>query len=544
MFDPPEQVPHAQIPYEVNDSPAHRALALRAARESIVLLKNEGDFLPLSKEIGSIAVVGPNADDVLVLLGNYRGTPSQVVTPLEGIRKKISPTTKLYAARGCELAAGVDLLTVVPSDCLRPTDADGYQTGLTAAYYDNLEFKGEPAFNRVDPLVDFVWKDTTPLTARMGDSFSVCWTGFLVPPQSGSYKLGVRGRTSYRMTLDGELIAEHTDLHEAISRAKEVELEAGRFYRVRLEYVNRDLDPQVQLLWSVPGTDVLTPALEAAEKAEVVVLVMGLSSAIEDEVIPVMIDGFAGGDRIDIVLPRPQEELLKRIHELGKPMVLVLLNGSALAVNWADDNIPAIVEAWYPGQAGGDAIADVLFGDYNPGGRLPVTFYKSVDDLPPFEDYGMEGRTYRYFQGKPLYPFGYGLSYTTFAYSNLQLSAKSITVDETVTISADVQNVGERAGDEVVQLYVSDVDASVSVPIRQLQGFERIHLAPGETKTVTFTLTPRQLALVDDEGRRVIEPGTFQITVGGRQPTPRDLIDEGTDVLITTFGVTGEATVV
>jgi beta-glucosidase len=346
------------------------------------------------------------------------------------------------------------------------------------------------------------------------------------------------------LTLDGELIAEHQDLHEAITRVKEVQLEAGRFYSIQLDYVNLGLDPQVQLLWSVLGTDDMAKAVEVAEKAEVVVMIMGLSSAVEDEAVSTAVDGIVeGGDRTDIVLPQPQEELLRQIHALGKLIVLVLLNGSALAVNWANDNIPAIVEAWYPGQAGGDAVADVLFGDHNPGGRLPVTFYKSVGDLPPFEDYRMEGRTYRYFQGKPLYPFGYGLSYTAFAYSNLQLNAKSITADETLTISADVQNVGERAGDEVVQLYVSDVDASVPVPIRQLQGFERIHLAPGETKTVTFTLTPRQLALVDDEGRRAIEPGVFQVAVGGRQPSPKDSIDKGTDVLITMFEVIGEATV-
>jgi len=544
MFDPPERVPYAQIPYQANDSVAHRALALRAARESIVLLKNEDDFLPLSKEIGSIAVIGPNADDVLALLANYRGTPSKVVTPLEGIRNKISATTKLYTARGCELAAGVVSLTVVPSACLRPTDADGYQTGLAAAYFDNQEFKGEPALSRVDPLIDFVWKDVTPLTGRIGDSFSVCWTGSLIPPVTGRYRLGVRGMNRYRLMLDDELIAEHHDLHEAITTVKEVELEAGRFYHLRLEYVNHGLDPQVRLLWSVPGTDLVTPAVEAARNAEVVVMVMGLSAMIEDEAISVTVDTVVGGDRTDIVLPQPQEGLLRQIHALGKPIVLVLLNGSALAVNWANDNIPAIVEAWYPGQAGGNAIADVLFGDYNPAGRLPVTFYRSVDDLPPIEDYRMEGRTYRYFRGEPLFPFGHGLSYTTFEYSNLQLSAKRITPDDTVVISVDVQNVGRRAGDEVVQLYVSDLDASVPVPIRQLQGFERVHLAPGETKTVTFALTPRQLSLVNDEGRRVIEPGTFQVAVGGRQPSPEDLVGKRTDVLVAMLEVAGEATAV
>ncbi len=238
---------------------------------------------------------------------------------------------------------------------------------------------------------------------------------------------------------------------------------------------------------------------------------------------------------MDIGLPAPQEELLRRLHALGKPIVLVLLNGGALAVNWAAENIPAIVEAWYPGQAGGEAIADVLFGDYNPAGRLPVTFYKSVADLPPFEDYRMEGRTYRYFRGEPLFPFGYGLSYTTFAYRNLRLSAQTIAPDETLTVSVEVQNTGDRAGDEVVQLYVSDLEASVPVPLRQLAGFTRIHLNPGESKTVSFSLMPRQLSLIDSEGRRVVEPGEFQIAVGGCQPGT--IPAAGERVLTATFEV-------
>ena len=542
MFDPLEQVDYAQIPYEVNDCPEHRALALRAARESIVLLKNEDNLLPLSKDLQSIAVIGPNADDLQVLLGNYNGTPSRATTPLEGIRKKVSPATKLYYARGCETAEGVPPLSVVPSTYLRPVDADANQTGLTAAYYDNIEFEGEPALSRVDPAVDFVWKGTTPLTGRMGDAFAVRWTGSLVPPVTGTYKLGVSGLSGYALYLDGKLIVDYWGIHHPITRTKEVELEAGRFYSLRLDYVNRGSDPQVQLLWSVPGADYLTEAVEAAQKAEVVIMMMGLSPALEGEEMPVQVEGFVGGDRTDIQLPRPQEELLRRIHALGKPMVLVLLNGSALAVNWAAENIPAIVEAWYPGQAGGDAIADVLFGDYNPGGRLPITFYKSVEDLPPFEDYRMEGHTYRYFRGEPLFPFGFGLGYTPFVYSDLQLSAKMITPSEPLTLSVEVQNVGQHASDEVAQLYVSDVTASVPVPIRQLQGFERIHLEPGETKRVTFTLTPRQLSLIDDEGRRVIEPGEFQVAVGGRQPRPEDLMGEGTAVLIGTFEVVGEVT--
>jgi beta-glucosidase len=241
---------------------------------------------------------------------------------------------------------------------------------------------------------------------------------------------------------------------------------------------------------------------------------MGLSPILEGEEMPVDVEGFAGGDRTDIRLPRPQEELLKRIHALGKPIVLVLLNGSPLAVEWAADYVPAILEAWYPGQAGGEALADVLFGDYNPAGRLPVTFYRSVEDLPPFEDYDMEGRTYRYFRGEPLFPFGYGLSYTTFEFDNLHVDRSEVEVGGKVVISVDVTNNGDRAGDEVIQLYVRQRDATVPRPIKELKGFKRITLQPGERRTVLFTLHTDQLGLVDEEMGFVVQPGTVEVMIG------------------------------
>jgi len=514
MFDPPEQVSYTQIPYKIVDSPKHRELALRAAQESIVLLKNEDNVLPLRKDLEAIAVIGPNADNLQVLLGNYSGTPAKAVTPLEGIRRKISPSTELYYAQGCELADGVPQLEVIPSTHLRPTDADANETGLTAAYYNAPNFEGEPALSQVDPAIDFIWKDTIPVTGPWGDSFAARWNGFLVPPESGVYKLGVNGFSEYRFYLDGELIAEYKGIHYPILNTKEVELEAGRFYSLRLDYVSQGLDPQVQLLWSPPGVDHEAWALEAAEKADVVVAVMGLSPALEGEEMPVNVEGFAGGDRTDIKLPRPQEELLKQLHALGKPTVLVLLNGSALAVNWAVEHVPAIVEAWYPGQAGGDALADILFGDYNPAGRLPVTFYKSVEDLPPFEDYQMEGRTYRYFRGEPLFPFGYGLSYTTFQLDNLQMDQSKVKAGGQVAIHADVTNTGDRAGDEVVQLYTRHRDAAAPHPIKELKGFKRVTLQPGERKTVSFALYVNQLGVYDEQGRYIVQPGTIEVMVG------------------------------
>jgi len=512
MFDPPEQVPYAGIPYQVVNSPEHQALALRAARESLVLLKNEGGLLPLSRELSAIAVIGPNADDLAALLGNYNGTPARAITPLAGIRHKVSATTRVYYAPGCAWVDGVVPLQTIPSSYLRPADLSG--AGLTGEYYANPDLAGEPACRRLDAIIDFCWPDTSPLTGRWGDPFSVRWTGILIPPTSGLYRLGVQGHSGYRLYLDGELFAESDFVHHPLLKGGEIELEAGRLYSICLEYVSRGLDPQVQLLWAPPEADRTAQALEVAGKAEVIVAVMGLSPRLEGEEMPIQVEGFASGDRTDITLPRPQEELLKKLHNLGKPLVLVLLNGGALAVNWAADHIPAIIEAWYPGQAGGQALADLLFGDYNPAGRLPVTFYKSVDDLPPFDDYNMAGRTYRYFQGEPLFPFGHGLSYTTFEFRDLQIQPAQVTIGGQVAVSARVTNTGLRAGDEVVQLYVRYPDAAVPRPIQELKGFTRLHLAPGEGKVVTFTLHTHQLGCYDEMMHYAVHPGVVEVLVG------------------------------
>lgn len=512
MFDPPEMVPYTQIPLEVINSPKHQDLALRAARESIVLLKNEGDILPLAKDIGSIAVIGPNADELQILLGNYNGTPETAVTPLEGIRCKVSPETKIYHAPGCALADGMPPLMPIPTAYLRPSQPTANETGLNGRYYPNAQFMGDPQVERVDSQINFTWKDTSPLTGQWGDYFSVCWDGFLVPPISGVYHLGVNGFSQYRLYLDDELLFEHKQEHHPILKSTSVVLEAGRLYRLQLDYVNKGLDPQAHLLWAMPGVDYETPALAAAQKAEVVVLVMGLSPQLEGEEMPVNIDGFAGGDRTNMKLPAVQEALLKKIQALGKPVVLVLTNGSALAVNWAAAHVPAIVETWYPGQSGGTAIADVLFGDYNPAGRLPVTFYQSVADLPPFEDYGVDGRTYRYFPGQPLFPFGHGLSYTTFSYKNLQIDQHDVAQGATLAISAVVCNSGTVSGDEVVQLYIRQTEGARSA--MKLKGFKRIALDPGEQKTVTFHLHTNQLGLYDEAMRYVVQPQTVQVMIG------------------------------
>ncbi|HEY5883216.1 MAG TPA: glycoside hydrolase family 3 C-terminal domain-containing protein, partial [Pyrinomonadaceae bacterium] len=516
MFDPPSMVPYAQIPFSANDSEQHRQLALEAARESIVLLKNENNTLPLRKDLKSIAVIGPNADEVQVLLGNYNGQPSRATTPLAGIRQRVSPQTKVVYAMGTTLT-GISVVPVPASALRGPQD----ERGLRAEYFANQNLEGAPALKRVDEVVNFDWGVSNPAPGLPADHFSARWTGKLVPMMSGKYRFGAIADDGVRIYLDGKLVAEDWTQHAPATITGEVELQAGKSYDVKMEYFESKIGAVAKLVWQPPVVNPEPPYVEAikvAKEADAVVLVLGISSQLEGEEMNVREPGFLGGDRTDIKLPAPQQGLLEAVAATGKPMVLVLMSGSALAVNWANSHVGAILHAWYPGEEGGAAIADVLFGDYNPAGRLPVTFYKSVDQLPPFDDYAMDGRTYRFFKGEPLYPFGHGLSYTEFKYTDINVSSPRIMATDTVTVSATVENAGNRQGDEVVQLYVTDVEASVRVPIRSLVGVERVHLKPGEHRVVSFTLEPRQLAVITDDGRVVVEPGEFRLSVGGKQP--------------------------
>ncbi|MDR0567104.1 MAG: glycoside hydrolase family 3 C-terminal domain-containing protein [Prevotellaceae bacterium] len=521
QLDPDKMVKYAKIPYSVVDSKEHQALALEAARKSMVLLKNEGSLLPLSKEVKKVAVIGPNANDTEVLLGNYNGFPSNPKTPLKGIREKL-PHAEVRYAQGCPLAAQLPSLQPVPAEALF-TDAEKKTPGLHAEYFDNDRFEGAPKHVRVDPNVCFEWFTTPPFEDLPYDSFSVRWTGVLVPPVSGSYAIGGEAFRGFKLYLEEELLLQQRSDHHP-SKVYEVRtLEAGKPYRIRMEYSQKDTEYALaRLLWEKPQPDLRQEAVALAKQSDVVILCMGLSPLLEGEEMKVKVEGFLGGDRLDIKLPAVQTELMREIYALGKPTVLVLLNGSALAFGWEAEHIPAILEAWYPGQAGGAAIADVLFGDYNPAGRLPLTFYASVAQLPPFDSYDMTGRTYRYFDGKPLYEFGYGLSYTKFEYKNLN-APKTVKVGENIALSVEVTNTGKHDGDEVVQLYVAHEDAKRRVPIRALQGFKRIHIKAGETKTADFILTPQQLAQID-VNRWVTEPGKVRLSVGGKQPD-REAID-------------------
>ena len=519
MFDSPERVRWARIPYNVLDQPAHRELARQAARESMVLLKNAGGVLPLRKTLRSIAVIGPNADQWRMLLGNYNGLPADPVTPLRGIRAAVAKGTRVLYARGADLADGFPVLDVVPAGVLFTPER---RHGLRVEYFGSRTMEGTPRFSGIDTILDANWHDGAPRQDMNVDDFGVRWTGALRPAASGTYRLGLVGTLKFQLFLDDSLVIRSVyPTHDGefpdprLVQSEPLRLETGHSYRLRIEGQESYGDAQLQLLWSVPHETLASEAVKVAQQADAVVLFLGLTARLEGEEMPVQIEGFRGGDRTRIDLPAPQEQLLERIVAVGKPTVLVLLSGSALAVNWAQDHVPAIVEAWYPGQAAGTAIADVLFGDYNPGGRLPVTFYRSVEDLPSFEDYRMAGRTYRFFKGTPLYPFGHGLSYTTFVYKDLRTSADTLPADGTIMVRVDVTNSGKQTGDEVVQLYVQHLGSTVERPIRELKGYKRVALKPGETRMVELPLAAASLAYWDSGGHHwVVEPEAVRIQVG------------------------------
>jgi beta-glucosidase len=530
MFDPAERVPWAQIPYTINQAPAHDALARRAAQASMVLLKNDG-LLPLRKDLRRIAVVGPTADDVMALLGNYYGTPEAPVTVLQGIRDAL-PQAEVIHARGVDLVEGRDDPAAAPlieSRYLRPS-ADATQRGLRGEYFRGGALAGEPILERIDPVIGFRWDrggpnddhvlrgEVAPGDAVPSDDFSARWSGQLLPPVTGRYELHVGANDGLRLFLDGRPILERWSKVDRVGASSvAVDLEAGRAYELRLEYYEVERDASIRLGWRLPGAKPpFEAALEAARDAEVVLFVGGLTGDVEGEEMDVDFPGFAGGDRTDLRLPAPQRNLLAALRETGTPLVLVLTTGSALAIDREQEGANAVLVAWYPGQRGGSAIADVLFGDANPAGRLPVTFYRADETLPAFDDYAMRGRTYRYFAGAPLYPFGHGLSYTSFAYSDLRLERDRVAPGDALRATLTVTNTGTRAGDEVVQAYLHPLAPRRERAQRELRGFQRVHLQPGERRELSFAFVPSADLRHYDEAASAyaVDAGEYELQVG------------------------------
>jgi len=513
MFDPAEDVPWSDLDAGVVASAKHNRVALETARKSMVLLKNDRNTLPLSNDIGKIAVIGPNSADVEVMNGNYNGTPVDPVTPLQGIINKAGGKAEIRYARGCAHAKGLPFLEVIPSKYLY-TDASRENNGLNVAYYNTKKAVGDPVYTGIDEKVDFYWWDMTPHESLTDDNFSVKWTGVLVPEKSGSYAIGCEAKY-FRLTIDGKQVNANNNVHHPNKVYSNLELEAGKAYKIEVMMWDDQGDALCHLMWAPPEGDLAKEAMEIAGWADQVIMFMGLSPRLEGEEMKVEVEGFNGGDRTSLKLPKVQQELIRKVVATGKPVVLVLLNGSALAINWENDHVPAILEAWYPGETAGTAIADILFGDYNPAGRLPVTFYKSVNDLPPFEDYNMKGKTYRYFEGDVLYPFGHGLSYASFLYDNISLDRSTITPGEHVKVSVDVTNNSDTDGEEVVQFYIHETGTADPRPLLDLRGFERVKIKAGETRTVSVHFTDKDLAYYNLEKEDyTLDPGTYEIFAG------------------------------
>jgi len=516
MFDPADMVPYTKL--TSIDTKENKDIALEAAKKSIVLLKNANNILPLDKNIKTVAVLGPNANDVEVLLGNYNGFPSTPSTPLQGIKEKL-PNANVIYERGCDLAENMPAFDVIETSYLF-TNADKKEHGLTGEYFNNREYKGSPTFSRVDKKIDFAWWDGAPDSSFDPDNFGVRWSGVIVPEKSGEYTLGGYGFNGFKIYFQDSLFVQFDGEFDPVKTYKTVALEAGKSYNIKIEFYKKLRYSFMQLIWSAPDENREQRAVEAAKKADVVVMVMGLSPRLEGEEMKVDVKGFKGGDRLTLDLPEMQSDFIRKIYTTGKPVILVLLNGSALALNWEKENLPAIIEAWYPGQSAGTALGDILFGDYNPAGRLPVTFYKSVEQLPAFNDYSMKNRTYRYFKGEPLFPFGFGLSYTTFEYKNLSVDKERISKDDSATVTIDVKNTGNKDGEEVVQMYVKAEHDTLAV--KTLKGFKRISLKAGETKKVSFTINPDILSRwVNGKGYSV-EKDKYTIMIG-RSSADNDL---------------------
>jgi beta-glucosidase len=527
MFDPLSSFAYGQIPFTEVNSPEHRQLSLRAARESMVLLKNQDNILPLKSGLASIAVVGPTAEYVQSLQGNYNGPPPNPVYPLNGIEKRFSSSHVRYA-QGSSLVDGYAI--PIEHTALHPASHTGRGSdfGLTGEYFASPDFTGTPVLTRTDRNINFNWDKVIPIPGLQRNNYSVRWTGKFTPPAPGEYKLGVRinycyaceNSEGFRLYLDDKLIVASSAQMQAERGAvydKSVTFTDTNSHAIRLEYLHGTGSAGIDLTWIPPAEALRDEAVQAAKNSDIVIACVGLSPNLEGEEMPVHLDGFSGGDRTSINLPATQEDLLKAVAATGKPLIVVLQNGSALAVNWAAEHANAILEAWYPGEEGGTAIAETLAGDNNPAGRLPLTFYASTDQLPPFDNYSMAHRTYRYFDGKPLYAFGYGLSYTTFAYSDVKIPHE-VKAGDPIQVEAEVKNTGSTAGDDVVEIYLTQ-PKGFETPQRELAAFTRIRLDAGSTAHVGLTLDPRSIAQVDEKGNRIILPGTYTVSLGGSQPT-------------------------
>lgn len=514
MFDPPSIVKFAQTPSSVLESPEHKAHALKMAQQSIVLLKNENNTLPIRKNIKKIAVIGPNADNTISVLGNYNGIPSEIISALQGIKNKVGNDVEVVYERAINF---VNDTLLVYEDVSNQYKWEG-KKGFKAEYFDNRELQGNPFRTTIENKIDNGWQEGQNVTEGIkANNFSVRYTSSYTSAKDGAINFEIEADDGYRFFINDRQVINAWQRNRWGARTYKLETKKDSVYKLVLEYWQGEGKANVALRTANFRKTDFTAIAASVKEADVIIFVGGISPQLEGEEMPVNAPGFNGGDRTSILLPAVQTELMKSLKATGKPVVFVMMTGSAIATPWESENIPAIINAWYGGQSAGTAIADVLFGDYNPAGRLPVTFYKSDNDLPGFSDYSMNNRTYRYFKGEALYPFGFGLSYTTFKYDMLKAPV-STAKGKNITVSARVTNTGKMTGEEVVQLYISHPDVKAKAPVRALKGFQRISLKTGESKMIKFELSHDQLSLIDENGKMYQPNGKLQVSIGGGQP--------------------------
>jgi beta-glucosidase len=518
MFDPVSMVKYAQTPNSVLESKEHKDHALKMARQSIVLLKNEKNTLPLNKKLKKIVVLGPNADNSISILGNYNGTPTQLTTVLQGIKEKVGPETEVVYEKAINFTN--DTLLVY-KDLKSRYSYEGKQ-GFKAEYFNNNTLSGEPETTRTESEINNFWQEGEMVTKNIkANHFSARYTTNFKADEDGSITFEVAADDGYRFIIDGKEVIDTWKKNRWGAKTYKLQTKKDSFYKLVLEYWQGEGKAEVSLqTGNFIKTD-FANLIERHKNAEAFIFAGGISPQLEGEEMPVDVPGFKGGDRTSILLPEVQTRLLKALQSSGKSVVFLMMTGSAIAVPWEAENIPAILNIWYGGQSAGTASADVVFGDYNPAGRLPVTFYKSDSDLPPFVDYKMDNKTYRYFKGTPLYGFGYGLSYTEFKYSGVKAPAK-IKKGQSATISVKVTNTGKMEGEEVAQLYLINQDTSIKSPLKSLKGFERFNLKPGQSTVINFNLSPEDLSYVTESGTLKSYEGKIRISVGGFQPDEKN----------------------
>jgi beta-glucosidase len=533
MFEPKGSVPYDTITMYSNDSKANRVLALNAAQQSIVMLKNNG-VLPINrKTLKKIAILGPNSEAIRTMYGNYNGIPSKVVTPLEGLKTALLPKNQIYANQMNGLVT--EALSGKPINAAN-LSFEG-KPGLKAEIFNNINFEGSPILTKIDTAVDYEWDSEFPAKGVSATNISIRWTGELTASETAEYYISFTGDDGYRVWIDNKLFLEEWKRQSPYTLTKAIKLNKGEKHAFKIEYFQGGGGAVASLKWSYLDKALADKVIAEAEKSDVIVYFGGLSPELEGEEMNVPYPGFDRGDRTSIEMPEVQRKMLKLLKKTGKPVVLVLMSGSAIGLDWENENLDAIIQAWYPGEEGGTAIADVLLGNFNPGGRLPVTFYQSTEQLPPFVDYNMKNRTYRYFTGKPLFPFGYGLSYTKFTYSALKVPSQ-VKSNEGIKVQVTVLNSGTKEGDEVIQLYVKHPNVTVPVPLYSLKGFKKVHLKASERTNVTFNLTSKDLAILDKDNKWFVHYGDIEIYIGGSLPN-KDLLKEK-KILMGTVSMSGD----